>query len=219
MVFAAASLRTSFTELADAFEHRHPGVTVELSFAGSADLATQIINGAPADVFASADLKTMTLVSDAGLLAADATVFATNHLEIATPPANPAGITSLSDLGREGTRVVICAPQVPCGAAAEKVLTAAGVIVSPVSEESSVTDVLGKIISGEADAGLVYTTDIRAAGSDVQGIPTAQADAVVNDYPLGLLQASDNPAVAARFADFVRQDPDGILDAAGFGAP
>ena len=153
-VFAAASLRAPFTALAGQFEAAHPGPTVTLSFAGSSDLATQISQGAPADVFASADTKNMAKLSDASLVEGKAADFATNVLTIAVPPANPASITSFADLARPGMKVVICAAQVPCGAAAKTLEQKTGTTLQPVSEESSVTDVLGKVVSGEADAGL-----------------------------------------------------------------
>jgi molybdate transport system substrate-binding protein len=216
-VFAAASLTGVFTELADEFEAANPGTTVELSFAGSSDLATQIENGAPADVFASADTATMRTVQEAGLTAADPVPFATNVLEIAVPPGNPAEVRSLADLAREGVATVVCAPQVPCGAAADGVERAAGLTIEPVSEESSVTDVLGKVRSGEADAGLVYVTDIRAAGDDVLGVPFAEAEQAVNTYPIAPLADSE---AAAAFTAFVTGDAGrAVLAAAGFGAP
>ncbi|OOB92173.1 molybdate ABC transporter substrate-binding protein [Rathayibacter sp. VKM Ac-2630] len=216
-VFAAASLTGVFTELADEFEAANPGTSVELSFAGSSDLATQIENGAPADVFASADIATMRTVQEAGLTAADPVPFATNVLEIAVPPGNPAGVRSLADLAREGVATVVCAPQVPCGVAADAVERAAGLVIEPVSEESSVTDVLGKVRSGEADAGLVYVTDVRGAGDDVLGVPFAEAEQAVNTYPIAPLTDSD---AATAFAAFVTGATGrAVLDAAGFGAP
>jgi len=216
-VFAAASLTAAFTELADDFEAAHPGTSVELSFAGSSDLATQIENGAPADVLATADTATMQRVQEAGLTSADPVPFATNTLEIAVPPGNPAGVRTLADLARAGVAVVVCAPQVPCGAAADAVESAAGLTVEPVSEESSVTDVLGKVRSGEADAGLVYVTDVRAAGDAVEGIPFAEAEQAVTTYPIAPLTESD---AAAAFTAFVAGDEGrAVLDAAGFGTP
>jgi molybdate transport system substrate-binding protein len=154
-VFAAASLKATFTELARTFEAENPGTTVTLSFAGSSDLASQISQGAPADVFASADTANMKKLQDAGLADGMPKDFATNTLAIAVRPGNPAGIAALKDLARPGLKLVTCAPQVPCGSAAAKVAEAAGVALSPVSEENAVTDVLGKVTSGEADAGLV----------------------------------------------------------------
>jgi molybdate transport system substrate-binding protein len=152
-VFAAASLKGSFTEIGREFEAANPGVTVRFSFAGSSDLVTQITEGAPADVFASADEKNMTKVTDRSLTAAAPVDFATNVLEIVTAAGNPVGIKTLADLAKPGVKVVVCAGQVPCGSATQTVETSSGVTLSPVSEESSVTDVLGKVTSGEADSG------------------------------------------------------------------
>lgn len=163
-VFAAASLKSVFTELGKRFEDANPGATVEFNFAGSSDLATQLTQGAPADVFASADAPNMNKVVDAGLVHGDPVDFAANTLTIVTAPGNPKHITSFADLTKPGISVVVCAPQVPCGAATEKVEKATGVTLHPVSEESAVTDVLGKVTSGQADAGLVYVTDAKGAG-------------------------------------------------------
>lgn len=219
-VFAAASLTGTFTALADRFEAAHAGVTVTLNFAGSADLVTQITEGAPADVFAAADTKNMARLTDAGLVAGKPAVFATNTLEIAVPPGNPAGITSFADLARPGVAVVTCAPQVPCGAAVAKIEAATGVTLTPVSEENAVTDVLGKVSSREADAGLVYVTDVAAAGESVRGIPFPESDRAVNSYPIGIVAGSARAKLGASFARFVTgRDGQKILAAAGFGAP
>ncbi|NIZ91792.1 molybdate ABC transporter substrate-binding protein [Kineococcus rubinsiae] len=219
-VFAAASLRTSFTELGAAFEARHPGTTVAFSFAGSSDLVSQIVAGAPADVFASADEANMAKVLEQELIAGRAVDFATNVLEIATPPGNPARVASFADLARPGLDVVVCAPQVPCGAAAVKAEAATGTTLTPVSEESSVTDVLGKVTSGEADAGLVYATDVRAAGAAVTGVPFPESAGAVNTYPIAALSNSEHAADAAAFRDFVTSaDGRAVLAAAGFGEP
>ncbi len=219
-VFAAASLQSTFTRLADQFEAAHPGTKVALSFAGSSDLVTQIGQGAPADVFAAADSRNMAKLAEAGLLDGAATDFATNTLEIAVPPANPASISNFADLAGSGVRVVVCAPQVPCGAAAVTAEQAAGIELSPVSEESSVTDVLGKVISGEADAGLVYATDVQAAGTKVTGIPFAESGRAVNTYPVAVVGSSRNKQLAAAFVALVTGD-DGrkVFADAGFGAP
>ncbi|ELT42717.1 molybdate ABC transporter substrate-binding protein [Arthrobacter nitrophenolicus] len=217
-VFAAASLKSSFTELAGMFEAQHPGTDVTLSFAGSSDLATQISQGAPADVFASADTRNMDKLRNAGLLDGDPQVFATNTLAIAVPPGNPARISSFADLSRTGTRLVTCAVQVPCGAAAAAVAEQQGADLDPVSEENSVTDVLGKVVSGEADAGLVYATDIRSAGDRVESVPFPEAAGTVNSYPVAAV-AGGNTAAARAFVDLVA-GPEGrqVLERAGFGA-
>ena len=219
-VFAAASLTATFQRLAKNFQDEHPGVTVSLSFAGSADLASQIVNGAPADVFASADTATMKTVTDAHLVVGKPIDFATNVLEIAVPPGNPASIKSFADLARPGVKTVVCAPQVPCGAATVAVERLAGVKLSPVSEETDVTDVLGKVSSGEADAGLVYVTDVKGAGSSVEGIMFPESGKVVNSYPIAAIAGSHASAAAAAFIAYVT-GPVGrkVLSAAGFGAP
>ncbi|NQD87486.1 molybdate ABC transporter substrate-binding protein [Paenarthrobacter sp. CM16] len=219
-VFAAASLKTTFTQLAQDFEAKNPGTKVNLSFAGSSDLVTQISQGAPADVFASADTKNMTKLADAQLVEGTAVNFATNILEIAVPPGNPASISSFADLAKPGVKVVTCASQVPCGAATEAVEKASGTTLSPVSEESSVTDVLGKVTSQEADAGLVYVTDIKGAGSKVKGIPFPESDKAVNTYPIAAVGTSKKKELAAAFIAMVTGD-DGrkILADAGFGTP
>ena len=169
-VFAAASLQKTFTVLGKTFEASHPGVTVVINFAGSQTLASQLVEGASADVFASANETQMKVVTDAGLATGQPTIFATNQLMIAVPPDNPAGIASFGDLTRKGLALVVCAPAVPCGAATQKVERATGVRLDPVSEEQSVTAVLSKVQTGEADAGLVYRTDVIAAGGSVRGI-------------------------------------------------
>ncbi|OZD09444.1 molybdate ABC transporter substrate-binding protein [Rhodococcus sp. 06-235-1A] len=219
-VFAAASLKTTFTDLGARFEAEHPGTSVEFSFAGSSDLVAQLISGAPADVFASADTKNMTAAVDAGVVAGDPVDFASNTLTIVTAPGNPDGITSLAELADPDVLTVICAPQVPCGAATASVEAASGTDIPAVSEESSVTDVLGKVTSGQADAGLVYVTDASGAGDAVTAVPFAESSGAVNTYPVAALSESDNEATARAFAEFVA-GPVGrdVLGRAGFGAP
>lgn len=219
-VFAAASLTATFTELGHDFEAAHSGTRVNLNFGGSSDLVSQLQNGAPADVFASADQTNMTKATNAGLTAGTPQVFATNVLEIAVPPSNPAGIHTFQDLTRSGVRLVVCAQQVPCGSAAQKAAKAAGLTLKPVSEEQSVTDVLGKVISGDADAGLVYVTDVKGAGSKVSGVKFPESSSAVNSYPIAALKGSNDSALAQEFVDFVR-GPQGrkVLGDAGFGAP
>jgi molybdate transport system substrate-binding protein len=217
-VYAASSLTSTFEEIGKAFEADHDGVKVEFSFGGSSDLVTQIQEGAPADVFASADTATMdTLVGD-DLAGADPQDFATNTLEIVVPPGNPAGVTSFQDLAKKGLNLVICAPEVPCGAAAQSVAENAGVTLSPVSQEQSVTDVLAKVTSGEADAGLVYVTDVKAAGDQVEGITFPESRSVVNTYPIAPVQGTDEPDLAREFVELVLGDTgQKILGDAGFG--
>jgi len=216
-VFAAASLTSTFTEIAKDFEAAHDGVNVKLSFGGSSDLVSQIQSGAPADVFASADTANMDKL---GKDAEDPKDFATNVLEIATPPGNPAKITGFQDLGKSGVKVVVCAPEVPCGAAAQQMEQKTGVTIKPVSEEQSVTDVLGKVTSGEADAGLVYVTDVTAAGKQVTGVPFPESSKVVNTYPIAPVADSDHSDLAQEFVDYVlSSDGQKVLADAGFGKP
>src|SRR5699024_10021298 len=152
-------------------------------FAGSSSLAAQLQEGAPADVFASANEANMAKVTDVDLISGEPVTFATNGLEIATPPDNPAGIAALADLARGDVTVVLCAPEVPCGTASQQVEDAAGIDIQPASEESNVTDVLNKVTTGEADAGLVYVTDITRGVDDVLGIEFPESSAAVNNYP------------------------------------
>jgi molybdate transport system substrate-binding protein len=218
-VYAASSLKGAFEQLGQDFEGDHHGVKVSFSFAGSSDLVAQIEQGAGADVFASADEANMAKLT-ADHLVDGPTPFATNVLEVAVPPDNPAGVTSLADLATPGTRLVTCAPEVPCGSAAARLEAAAGVHLEPVSEEQSVTDVLNKVISGEADAGLVYVTDVESAGDKVRGIEVPQARAVVNTYPIATVAESEQPGLARQFTDLVTGDQgQQVLARAGFGKP
>jgi molybdate transport system substrate-binding protein len=216
-VFAASSLTRTFTELGRQFEAEHHGVTVRLGFGGSSDLVEQIRSGAPADVFASADTKNMDKLGDA---ATDPRSFASNTLEIAVPPGNPAGITDLQDLTKPGVKLVVCAPEVPCGTATQSVARSASLTLKPVSEEQSVTDVLGKVASGEADAGVVYVTDVKGAGSKVEGITFPEAAGAVNVYPIAALRDAKQSRLAQEFVDLVLgRDGQQVLADAGFGKP
>ena len=219
-VFAAASLKSSFEEIATDFEGDHPGVDVQLSFAGSSDLVTQIDQGAPADVLATADTATMDQAVESDLVVGTPQDFATNTLTIAVPAGNPAGITDLASLAEPGVQLVLCAPQVPCGRAAEKVEGSAGVTLSPVSEEQSVTDVLGKVTSGEADAGLVYVTDAASAGDAVEQIDLPEAEAAVNTYPLAVVAGTSQEELATEFTqEVLGKRGQEVLAAQGFQAP
>jgi molybdate transport system substrate-binding protein len=216
-VFAASSLTGTFTELATTFEATHDGVSVELSFGGSSDLVAQVEQGAPADVVATADTATMDSLT-ADHLVEPPVAFATNHLEIAVPPGNPGRVHSLQDLASPALNVVVCAPEVPCGAATAQVTKEAGVTLSPVSEEQSVTDVLGKVASGEADAGLVYVTDVLAAGDDVEGVEFPESAAVTNTYPIAVVADSARSALAREFTALVTgAGGRAVLSHAGFG--
>lgn len=218
-VFAAASLTTTFERLEKEFEAAHTDVDVRLSFGGSSDLVAQITEGASADVFASADTATMDKLVAAGLTAGEPREFATNTLVIAVPPGNPAGIESLADLTKKDVDLVLCQPEVPCGSAAQKVADAAGVDLEPVSEEQSVTDVLAKVESGEADAGLVYVTDVTAAGDKVEGVDFPEAAGVVNHYPIVAVEDAKHADLAQQWIDLVLGDGRKVLQQAGFGAP
>jgi molybdate transport system substrate-binding protein len=218
-VFAASSLTGAFQELGKQFEAAHQGVKVQFSFGGSSDLVAQIQQGAPADVFASADQANMDKLTGGGLVGSPK-LFATNTLEIAVPPDNPAGIRTLQDLTKKGVNLVVCAPEVPCGAAAQQVAHNAGLTLRPVSEEQSVTDVLSKVEAGEADAGLVYVTDVQAAGSAVRGIPFRESKKVVNVYPVATVKGSKQQDLGNQFVRLVTgADGRTVLHDFGFGAP
>ncbi|MGO4258087.1 molybdate ABC transporter substrate-binding protein [Marmoricola sp. RAF53] len=219
-VYAAASLTGTFTELGKQFEKDHPGVTVAFSFGGSSDLVAQIQQGAPADVFASADTKNMDKLTAAGLAGEEPRNFASNTLEIVTPPDDPAKIATFADLAKLGVDLVVCAPEVPCGSAAQTVAKSAGVTLKPVSEEQSVKDVLAKVTSGEADAGLVYVTDVKAAGDAVRGVPFAESSSAVNVYPITTIDETKNDDLAESFVELVLSDQgQAVLAAAGFAKP
>ena len=219
-VFAAASLKKAFTEIGERFTTDNPGSDVEFSFAGSADLVTQLTQGALADVFASADAKNMGRVDQAGLLAGAAVNFASNTLTIVVAPGNPKKIASFQDLTQPGLSVVICARQVPCGSATQKVEQAIGVTLNPVSEESQVTDVLNKVLTGQADAGVVYATDAQAAGNTVTAVAFPESAGAVNTYPIAVLKQAHDPELARRFVDLVTGDAgQKILSSAGFAKP
>ena len=220
VVFAAASLKSTFTGISKQFTTDHPGVSVEFNFAGSSDLVTQLTQGAPADVFASADTKNMDKAAAAGLLAGAPVNFASNTLTIAVAPGNPKQITSFKDLTKPDTTVVVCAPQVPCGSATTKVEDATGVKLAPVSEESSVTDVLNKVTTGQADAGLVYVTDAIGAGNKVASVPFPESSGAVNTYPIAALKQSSNAELAKSFVDYVTGEAgQKVLSQAGFATP
>lgn len=205
-VFAAASLTDVFTGLGDRLMEENPALEVRFTFAGSSALATQIVKGAPADLFASANPEQMAVVTDAGLEAGDPEVFTGNVLEIAVPAGNPGGVTGLEDFADPDLVLAVCAPAVPCGAASEQVFAAAGVTPVPDTQEEDVRAALTKVELGEVDAALVYASDVRSAGSDVEGIPFDEAGEAVNDYPLCVLEDAPNPGAARAFADLVLSD-------------
>ncbi|WP_433272063.1 molybdate ABC transporter substrate-binding protein [Actinosynnema sp. CS-041913] len=219
-VFAAASLTETFTRLGKEFETANPGVRVRFNFAGSSALAQQINQGAPADVFASAAPANMTQVGDAGGITGTPVVFARNKLRIAVPAGNPGRVSGLADFGVAEARIALCAEQVPCGAAARKAFEAAGVTPRADTLEQDVKAVLTKVRLGEVDAALVYQTDVRAAGDEVEGISFPEADKTVNDYPIAPLAKAPNAVGAQAFVDYVRSDRGrAALAEAGFDSP
>ncbi len=219
-VFAAASLTAPFTAIGRLFEAQHPGSTVVFTFAGSADLISQLEQGAVADVFAAADTSTMNDAVAANLVAGPPVTFATNSMAIAVPPTNPAGIGSFADLARPGVRLVVCLPTVPCGAASAQVARNTGTVLRPVSEESSVTDVLNKVTIGEADAGLVYLSDINRAGDQVASVDIPSSVNAVNRNQIATLTSGPSAGLAGEFQQLVlSRSGQQILRDAGFGAP
>ncbi|MEU6025632.1 molybdate ABC transporter substrate-binding protein [Streptomyces tauricus] len=219
-VFAAASLKESFTTLGEQFEKEHPGTKVTFSFGGSDSLAASITGGAPADVFASASPKTMKIVTDAGDASGTPATFVRNELEIATLPGNPDGIASLKDLTKSGLKVVLCDKEVPCGAAAQKALDASKLKLTPVSYEQDVKAALTKVELKEADAAVVYKTDVHAAGDKVEGVEFPESADAINDYPIASLKAAQNTEGAEAFIALVRSaEGQKVLTGAGFLKP
>jgi molybdate transport system substrate-binding protein len=218
-VLGASSLTKTFTALASAFEAANPGVTVQTTFNGSGALVTQIQQGAPADVFAAAAAGPMQTLTTANLLDGTSSNFATNTLEIAVPPSNPAGITSFADLAKPGLKLVICAVTEPCGASTVAMEKVENVTLKPVSLEPAVANVLTAVSSGQADAGLVYKTDVLGAAGTVKGVTFADSGKVVNTYPIAVLKESTNKKVAAAFVAYIESAKgQAVLKAAGFGS-
>ena len=203
VVFAAASLKGAFDSIGTQFEKTHPGVTVRFNYAGSSSLATQLGHAAPADVFASADSRNMKKVTDGGLATGSSKVFAHNKLEIMVAAGNPKGVKKVADLASKNVKVAVCAPAVPCGAYTRQVFAKARVTVRPATEETSVSAVVTKVSLGEADAGIVYTTDIKAAGKNVAGVPIPADQNVTAEYPIVALKDAPNHSGATAFMDFV----------------
>ncbi|MGW4975520.1 molybdate ABC transporter substrate-binding protein [Streptomyces mirabilis] len=219
-VFAAASLKESFTTLGKEFEKANPGTKVTFNFGGSDTLAASITGGAPADVFAAASPKTMAIVTDKKDAATTPATFVRNQLEIATLPGNPDKVTSLKDLTKSGLKVVLCDKTVPCGAAAQKALDASKLKLTPASYEQDVKSALTKVELKEADAAVVYKTDVKAAGDKVEGVEFPESAKAVNDYPIALLKDAPNAEAAKAFIALV-QSAEGqkVLTAAGFLQP
>jgi molybdate transport system substrate-binding protein len=201
-VFAAASLQESFTKLGGQFEQENPGTKVVFNFGPSTGLAQQITSGAPADIFASASTKTMDEVVKSGD-AAGPTDFAANTMEIAVPPDNPAGVKSVNDLAKKDVKLALCDVEVPCGVVAQQVFDNAGIKMTPVTREVDVKAVLSKVSLGEVDAGVVYVTDVKAAGSEVAGVEIPADVNASTTYPIATLTGSENKATAQAFVDYV----------------
>jgi len=218
-VFAAASLTESFTQLGKQFEAAHPGDTVKFSFGPSSGLAEQITSGAPADVFASAAPANMDQAVSAGD-AANPQNFAKNIMEVATPPNNPGNVTSVTDLAKKSVKVALCQPQVPCGVVAAQVFKNAGITVKPVTLQPDVKSVLTQVETGNVDAGMVYVTDVQAAGSKVKGVTIPASDNASTLYPIATISSSKYKSEAQAFMNYVLS-PAGqqVLAAAGFEKP
>ena len=219
-VSAAASLTATFDQLAEQFDAANSGVRVRLNFGGSSDLAAQILQGARVDVFATATTSTMDMVTRAELIDGPPTAFVTNELQIAVAQGNPKGITTFADLAKPGVTVVVETPQEPAGAATRKVEQVAGVMLHPASEELDVKLVLSKVATGNADAGVVYRTDVRAANGKVQGVDFPEAAQAINTYLIAVLKISTHHDLARKFIALVL-GPTGqrVLTQAGFGRP
>jgi molybdate transport system substrate-binding protein len=219
-VFAAASLAEAFKEIGTAFERAHPGRTVLFSFAGSSTLATQIIDKAPADIFASADESNMQKVVDAANVSGTPRIFATNQLTIVVPKGNPKHIESLTDMSRAGVIMSLAAPEVPAGKYAAQTFAKAGIPVPKASQEVDVRAVLSRVAAGEADAGIVYVSDIRAAADKVEAVTIPPQYNVVARYPIAVVKHAGNIDDATAFVELVMSPPgQAILKQFGFGAP
>jgi molybdate transport system substrate-binding protein len=219
-VFAAASLTESFNAIAKQFEKKYPDVDVKFDYDASSNLATQINQGAPADVFASADEDNLNKTLDAGTVTPPPVVFAKNRLEIAVEKGNPRKIKSLSDLQKSGLVVVLCADQVPCGKYAAESLSKAGVNVTPASKEENAKATLSKVSIGEADASIVYVTDVKAAKGTTRGVRIPDKVNVIATYPLAVVKQSQNATAAKAWVQFVMSnDGQKTLRKFGFLAP
>jgi len=216
-VLAASSLTGAFTTLAGQFEAAHPGSSVALSFGSSSTLATQVIDGAPADVLATASPGSMQPVVDASLTDGKPKLLATNAVAVALPADNSAGVTSLTDLANPDVKVAVCVETAPCGSVATDLFASAGLTVTPITQEIDVKSVLAKVITGEVDAGVVYVTDVQAAGADVVSLPVPPKDVVTTDYLIAPLSESAQPQLASEFTDFVLSNTgQQVLADAGF---
>jgi molybdate transport system substrate-binding protein len=220
LVSAAASLTDAFVAIEEAFERANPEIEVVLNFGGSASLREQILAGAPADVFASANLANMDVIVQAGLTVADAQVFATNSLAVAVPPGNPGAVAGLADFARPELLLGVCADGVPCGVFAREALARTGVEPSFDTNEPDVRSLLTKVEAGELDAGIVYVTDIAAGEGRVEGLAIPPPINVVASYPIAVLSDGEGRAAGGAFVEYVLSaDGRAILDQYGFGAP
>jgi molybdate transport system substrate-binding protein len=220
VVFAATSLTDAFDKIATQFEAANPGVTVKFNYNGSSSLATQITQGAPADVFASASPTNMKTITDQNLAVGTPKIFAANQGEIMVEAGNPSHVTSVSSLTNPALKVVTCAPQVPCGALADEIFKKAGVTVKPVSQEQNVGGVVTKVTLGEADAGIVYVTDVKANGTKTTGVAIPASENQTTEYPIVEVKGAPNSAAAAAFISYV-EGPSGqaVLKSFGFMPP
>jgi molybdate transport system substrate-binding protein len=220
VVFAAALLKPAFTLLAGKFQTDNPGATIDFDFATSSELANKLTQGASADIFASADSAQMDTVVKADLTSSDPVNFASNTLVIVTAPGDPKQIRSFADLAKPDLRVAVCQASAPCGSATQRIEDNTGVHLNPASEEAVSSGVLGKVTSGEADAGLVYLTDAHKAGDKVTAVKFPESEAAVNVYPIAILKHASQPALAQKFVDLVKGAPgQGVLAQAGFASP
>lgn len=219
-VFAASSLTDAFGELEQTFEADNAGADVQFTFDSSSTLAEQVIQGAPADVLATADEGTMQGVVDEGLTAADPVAIAQNKLTVVTPPDNPAKVASITDLNGGNVDWAVCVPDAPCGAASEKLLSIVNVDAEPVTEEDNVRDVLTKVTTGEVDAGLVYVSDAQAAADDVTEIEVPEADQALNSDVIAPLTDAADPELAQAWVDLIASDEgQQVLESYGFLPP
>lgn len=218
-VFAAASLQGTFTQLGKQFEAAHPGDTVKFSFGASSALATEITSGAPADVFASAAPANMNTVVKAGD-ASSPQDFAKNTAEVAVPPKNPGNVASVTDLAKSSVKVALCQPQVPCGVVASSVFKNAGITVKPVTLQPDVKSVLTQVELGSVDAGVVYVTDVKAAGAKVKGVTIPASDNASTLYPIAAIKSSKQLSEAQSFVNYVLSaSGQQVLASAGFAQP
>jgi molybdate transport system substrate-binding protein len=220
-VSAAASLTGAFGTIKKNFEQANPGATLTINFGSSGTLETQIESGAPVDVVAFADEATMRKLADNSLLASPSQIFATNHLVIVTKPGNPMGIKTLADLATAGV-ISLCAATAPCGKYTDQILQSAGVTIpaSNITRGQDAKATLAAVTAGDAVAGVVYVTDAQAAGSKVTAVDLSTDQNAVAKYPIAVIKATRNEALAQAFATYVLgPEAQAVLKAAGFQTP